>query len=94
LTNVLVDRRDFADCIDRYDSRDTFFYLDPPYTAFQPNGRYQPISEARLRELFAILKDVRGKFLLSFNDAKIVRDAARGFTSSGLPCFTPSQQPA
>src|SRR4051812_19096634 len=43
LTNVLVDRRDFADCIDRYDSRDTFFYLDPPYTAFQPNGRYQPI---------------------------------------------------
>src|SRR4051812_9447877 len=40
LSNVLVDRRDFADCIDRYDSRDTFFYLDPPYTAFQPNGRY------------------------------------------------------
>jgi DNA adenine methylase len=79
LSNVLVDRRDFADCIDRYDSRDTFFYLDPPYTAFQPNGRYQPISEARLRELFAILKDVRGKFLLSFNDAKIVREAARGF---------------
>lgn len=30
LANVLVDRRDFADCIDRYDSRDTFFYLDPP----------------------------------------------------------------
>jgi DNA adenine methylase len=51
---VLVENRDFADCIRRYDSRDTFFYCDPPYTDFQDNGRYKPMG-ARNRELFQIL---------------------------------------
>src|SRR4029077_4964041 len=31
LRSVLVENRDFAECIRRYDSRDTFFYCDPPY---------------------------------------------------------------
>ncbi len=78
LRNVLVDRRDFADCLERYDSRTTFFYLDPPYTAFQPNGRYQPLGDDRIRELFARLKKLRGKFLLSFDDAPIVHELSCG----------------
>jgi DNA adenine methylase len=78
LAHVLVDRRDFAECIDRYDSRDTFFYLDPPYTVFQANGRYEPLGEDRLRELFTMLRKIKGKFLLSFDDAPVVRELSRG----------------
>jgi DNA adenine methylase len=29
LANVLIEKRDFADCIQRYDSPATLFYLDP-----------------------------------------------------------------
>ena len=53
LCRVLVEQRDFAEILDRYDSVRTFFYLDPPYVAFQPNGRYEPLSTERRRELFA-----------------------------------------
>jgi len=38
------------------------------------------MSEARLRELFARLKRIRGKFLMSFDDAPIVRELSRGLS--------------
>jgi DNA adenine methylase len=44
LARVLIEQRDFADVLDRYDHRDTFFYLDPPYIEYEPNGRYVPLT--------------------------------------------------
>jgi DNA adenine methylase len=79
LRSVLVENRDFADCVRRYDSRDTFFYCDPPYTEFQENGRYKPLG-ARNRELFKVLAGIKGKFLLSFDDAEEVRNLTREFS--------------
>jgi len=79
LRSVLVENRDFAECIRRYDSRDTFFYCDPPYTDFQDNGRYKPMGE-RNRELFHILAAVKGKFLLSFDDSAEIRALCKEFS--------------
>jgi DNA adenine methylase len=79
LRNVLVENRDFAECIRRYDSRDTFFYCDPPYTDFGSNGRYKPLGD-RNRELFKLLSSIDGKFLLSFDDSATVRQLAREFS--------------
>jgi DNA adenine methylase len=76
LRNVLVENRDFADCIRRYDSPETFFYCDPPYTEFGDNGRYKALGE-RNRELFQVLAGIKGKFLLSFDDSAQVRSLAR-----------------
>jgi DNA adenine methylase len=78
LRSVLVENRDFADCIRRYDSRDTFFYCDPPYSDFQDNGRYKPMG-ARNRELFQVLAGIKGKFLLSFDDSAEIRALCREF---------------
>lgn len=78
LRHVLVENRDFADCIQRYDSRDTFFYCDPPYTDFQENGRYKPLGE-RNRELFQVLAGVKGKFLLSYDDSAEIRALCKEF---------------
>ena len=78
LRSVLVENRDFADCIRRYDSAHSFFYCDPPYTEFEPNGRYKPLGE-RNRELFQVLAGIKGKFLLSFDDSAQVRALARKF---------------
>ena len=76
LRNVLVENRDFADCIRRYDSPETFFYCDPPYSEFGENGRYKPLAE-RNKELFALLAQIKGKFLLSFDAAPEIRTLAR-----------------
>ncbi|HWR17143.1 MAG TPA: DNA adenine methylase [Terriglobales bacterium] len=77
LHDVQVERRDFADCIRRYDSPDTFFYCDPPYTSFGRNGRYETLAEDRHRELIRSLANVKGKFLLSYDDSELVREEAR-----------------
>jgi DNA adenine methylase len=79
LRHVLVENRDFADCIRRYDCRDTFFYCDPPYTEFAPNGRYKPLGE-RNRELFQALAGIKGKFLLSFDDSAEIRTLCKEFS--------------
>lgn len=77
LGNVLIDKRDFTECIRRYDSRSTFFYCDPPYVHFRENGQYGPMPLARHEELFAALKKARGNFLLSYDDCEEVRELAR-----------------
>jgi DNA adenine methylase len=78
LRNVLVENRDFATCIRRYDSAHTFFYCDPPYTEFAPNARYKPMGE-RNRELFQVLSRIKGKFLLSYDDSREIRALVREF---------------
>ena len=77
LAKVLIDQRDFAEILTRYDSKGTFFYLDPPYVAFQPNGRYQPLAKERREELFATLAGIEGTFLMSFDDHPEVRKLAK-----------------
>jgi DNA adenine methylase len=76
LTEVLIDQRDFADCIRRYDSPDTFFYLDPPYVDAADFSHYRPMEEKRNRELMEILAGIKGRFLLSYDNAPLVRELA------------------
>jgi DNA adenine methylase len=77
LSSVLIEQRDFAEIIVRYDSAETFFYLDPPYVAFQPNGRYAPLTKERRAEMFTQLAGIKGKFLMSFDDCAEIRALAR-----------------
>jgi len=78
LAGVQIEQRDFAEILTRYDGKGTFFYLDPPYVAFQPNGRYEPLDQARRAEMFTTLAKLKGSFLMSFDDhAEVRRLAAR-----------------
>lgn len=77
LQRVMIQQRDFAEILARYDDPATFFYLDPPYVDYQDNGRYQPLTTERRAELFAQLAAMKGKFLLSFDDVAEVRRLAR-----------------
>jgi DNA adenine methylase len=83
LRNVLIEQRSFEEILERYDSPSTWFYLDPPYVHFQPNGRYTPLAEEQREKLFAQLADLRGGFLMSFDDCPEVRSLVRrhGFSS-------------
>ena len=61
--------------ISHFDTPETFFYLDPPYEGSNDygSGRIHP------EEVFEIVKKIRGKFLLSYNDSPNIRRIFKGF---------------
>ncbi len=77
LRNVLIEQRSFEEILARYDSAETWFYLDPPYVHFQSNGRYTALGQEQREHLFTLLAELRGSFLLSFDDCHEVRALSR-----------------
>lgn len=76
LSRVHIEQRDFAHMLHRFDTPETFFYLDPPYVHFGNVARYDALTIERREELFSLLAKVKGSFLLSFDDCLEVRDLA------------------
>lgn len=66
---ILLD--DYKDVIKKYDNKDAFIYLDPPYKESQTEFYYPAIN---LKELKQVLSKIKGKFLLSFPDIKEAKD--------------------
>jgi DNA adenine methylase len=67
LAGVIIERLPYAEVIERYDSPETLFYLDPPYWACETD--YGPGVFARddFDRLADQLENIRGRFILSIN---------------------------
>ena len=61
---------DFEKHINKYDSTETLFYLDPPYfsTEFQYYRGAEHFGREGHQRLADVLKDIKGKFILSYYD--------------------------
>lgn len=79
LSGVTIERLPFDAFIERYDTPDTLFYLDPPYWGGE--GDYGPgmFSKPDFSRLAGALKGLRGRFILSINDTAEVRQIFPGF---------------
>lgn len=79
MANVIIENQDFETLIKHYDRADTFFYADPPY--FSSEEMYAVgfdwNDHVRLRDT---LKNIKGRFLLSYNDCPEIRELYRDFT--------------
>jgi len=64
MKKVKIYNKDYKYIIDKFDSADTFFYLDPPYE--KSEGLYENFN-LPIKDLFNILDNIKGKFLLSYN---------------------------
>ncbi len=64
LKNTVIDCDDALKIINRYDSPETFFYIDPPYVSSY-QGHYDGYTEADFIALLDTLAEIEGKFLLS-----------------------------
>lgn len=64
LQNVQIDCADAVYLIERLDSPDTFFYLDPPYVD-SDQGHYGGYTQEHFNRLLDALTRIKGKFLLS-----------------------------
>ena len=78
LINVQIECKDFRDLIPRYDRPHSFFYLDPPY--WNIPGYKNDFQAQDFIDLAAILKGIKGKFLMSINDTEEVREIFRDFS--------------
>lgn len=66
LQSVVIEQKDCAQLITTYDRPDTLFYLDPPYLGTEK--LYDaPFGEADHRRLCECLKQIKGRFILSYN---------------------------
>lgn len=78
MANVVIENQDFETLIRHYDRPDAFFYLDPPY--FSTEDMYEVgfgwDDHVRLRKA---LGDIKGKFLLSYNDCPEIRELYEGY---------------
>ena len=78
LDTVMIENRDFEKLISQYDYEDAFFYCDPPYSkgcGYEVTSTKDFDSE-RLRE---VLGNIKGKFLLSYDDSPKIRELYKGF---------------
>ncbi len=79
LQKVVIENKDFEKLISAQDSEVSFFYCDPPY--FSTEGYYENVGfttadHERLRDS---LKNISGKFLVSYNDCPEIRELYKGY---------------
>lgn len=80
LKAVTIEHKSFYELIKLYDKVETLFYCDPPYVStenyYKDTGGFG-IEEHKL--LADTLKDIKGKFILSYNDCELVRELYKGY---------------
>ena len=78
MANVVVENQDFETLIRHYDRPDAFFYADPPYLSTEDMYEvgFGRDDHVRLRKT---LGEIKGKFLLSYNDCPEIRELYEGF---------------
>jgi len=69
-----VENMDFADVINKYDSKSTYIYLDPPYWKTENYYNNHDFDREDHERLANILSGVQGKFSLSYYDFPLLHD--------------------
>jgi len=79
LAGVVIECLSYADFIPRYDRDEVLFYLDPPY--WDCENDYGPglFGKPDFVHLAALLRGLKGSFILSLNDTPEVREIFCGF---------------
>jgi DNA adenine methylase len=64
LEQTEIENRDALKVIGTWDTKDTFFYIDPPYINTN-QGHYKGYTEEDFEKLLIMLSKIKGKFVLS-----------------------------
>lgn len=78
LSAVIIENKSYEKIIKSYDSADTLFYLDPPYYKAERHYDSQ-FTEEDHKELARILKEIKGRFILSYNNDPYIKELYKGF---------------
>ena len=75
---VVIENKDFEKLIKVYDRPNALFYCDPPYRTAQ---KYYdvPFSDSDHERLKNSLSNIKGRFILSYNDDEYIRELYKDF---------------
>ena len=85
MQNVIIENLEFDRLIKKYDKDTTLFYLDPPYypTETEKYGSIYGCPEWDQDDihfcLYNVLKNIKGKFMLSYNSVTYIRELYKDF---------------
>jgi len=81
LSRVVIENKSFDELIKKYDKESTLFYCDPPYyktEKYYDTGDFV-FDEKQHINLCELLKDTKGKFILSYNNDDFIKSLYKGF---------------
>jgi len=84
----VIDNKDYKEIIERYDSSESFFYLDPPYVkkeSYYLNHNFLTMDNHI--ELSNCLKNIKGRFVLSYLDFPDIYDWYDGYNFKSHQTF-------
>lgn len=81
MKNTIVTSTDYKQAIRKYDNKDAFLFIDPPY---EGSDRLYKEGSDILDELAKVLNTVKGKFLLTLNDSTRVRKLFSKYKIRGI----------
>ena len=84
LKNTRILSQDYRTVIKKYDNPNAFIYLDPPYSTASKNNDYE-FNDIKIEDIINLLKTVKGKFILSYDNNATARRLAR---SAGFKVLT------
>lgn len=78
LKKVVIENKDFENLIKVYDRTESLFYLDPPYVGTEKyyDNAFTMQDHIRLKN---ILDEIKGRFILSYNNDDIVKEMYDGY---------------
>ena len=80
LRNIQIENKDWRYILDNYDCENALFYLDPPYMIKAANEYYNcDWTIDNHKELSDRLKNINGRFLLSYYENEYLREWYKGF---------------
>ena len=82
LKDTILLNEDYKKVIKKYDNEKAFIFLDPPYEKSDKRSYENPIID--YEEMAKILKNIKGKFLLTLNDSPYIRQVFKDFDITGL----------
>jgi len=90
LKDAEIENRNALDLIEKYDTKDCFIYVDPPYLLSTRKQRYYNVEmteDKEHEELIKTLKDHSGPVLLSGYDSELYNDLLTDWTKKEIATF-------
>jgi DNA adenine methylase len=72
LGNVVVENISYERCFKNYDSKESFFFIDPPYQN-APTGTYAGWDETQLKNFRREVSRLKGQWIVTLNDSEFTR---------------------
>lgn len=84
LVDTTIENLDYKKIFEIYDYEDAFFFIDPPYLGTSQEGYGDTFKFKDFKHLNKILENIKGKFLMTHNDDKIIRNFFKSFNIENI----------